>query len=295
MPRDPKQAASEKLTPQELWNEIVLTRSGIDQLLQQGEETGNLQPVQEAIEELKLKTANYEQLLEEMQAPLKAVLGKNFLGTAEWQKGFGVNVGAPPPIPEHISPEFLDSNCPLHPGLLIKNTHILMLIPKTVNGQPYSALKLAELCEKQKGSGNALIYTREIEANEWKAQPWASTSLSASEWVLIPKSDASPGMVLGAPHFLSKNIAAQAEVYRHYEAEYREAKSLELMTAALLNDVVNGERIWSRYLHRTAEQSPSGGRVLVGHFNVHGLGIHVDDDGSGSFIIGGALARKSRS
>jgi hypothetical protein len=167
---DPKQTPSAKLTPQDLWNDISIARSGIDELLKQGQQTGDLKPVRAALDELQLKTSNYEKLLEEMQAPIKAVLGRNFLGTAEWQQGFGVKVGAPPPIPESITPELLKSLCPLHPGQKIKDTHILVLIPKTIDGQPYSALRLDELCATRQGSGERLIYDEKDWANEWKTQ-----------------------------------------------------------------------------------------------------------------------------
>ena len=71
-------------------------------------------------------------------AAVKKELGKNFLGAEEW-KAQGIEVGTPPPIPASITKELLNSPCPLHPGQKIKDTHILMLVPKTVNGKPYCA------------------------------------------------------------------------------------------------------------------------------------------------------------
>jgi hypothetical protein len=64
---------------------------------------------------------------------LQELLGKNFLGAAAWQEGFKADVGVVPPIPKSITKELLESDCPLHPGEKIKDTHILMLVPKTVN------------------------------------------------------------------------------------------------------------------------------------------------------------------
>jgi hypothetical protein len=294
MSRDSKQSQSEKFNPQDLWNEISIARSGIDALLKQGEQTGDLQLVNAAIEELKLKTSNYERLLEEMQAPLKGMLGQNFLGTAEWLKGFGVKVGRPPPIPESITPELLNSNCPLHPGEKIKDTHILMLTPKTVDGKAFSALKLEELCATRQGSGRRLIYALEGYWNEWKKAAWANASPSESEWVLIPKSDPDQKTVPWDKHFRWKNIDEQEEVYKHYAAEYREAKALEVMTMAVLNDLVNGEpRIlegWN-YL-RCVEPSASGDRVCVGRFHEDGLGVADGAYDNGFNDTGRALARK---
>jgi hypothetical protein len=294
MASDPKQIPSAKLNPQDLWNDISLTRSGIDELIKQTQQTGDLKPVRAALNDLQLKTSNYEKLVEEMQAPIKAALGRNFLGTAEWEKGFGVKVGAPPPIPESITPVLLNSKCPIHPGELIKDTHILMLIPKTVDGKVYSVFKLGELCATRTGSGERLIYDREDWANEWKTQPWANLLQGRSEWVLLPKSNPDPNKVPEDKHCRDKNIKPQEEAYEHYAAEYREAKALEVMTMAILNDLVNGEpRIldgWN-YL-RCMESNASGGRVCVGFFSANGLKVGVVNDDFNS-LIGRALARKT--
>jgi hypothetical protein len=228
--------------------------------------------------------------------PLQELLGQNFLGAAEWQRGFQVDVGVVPPIPKSITKELLESDCPLHPGEKIKDTHILMLVPKTVNREPYSALKLAELCVGRKGSGDTLITPK---YKEWKECDWAKAPQEASEWVLLPKRDPDPKRVPAERHFRGKNIAAQQSVHTDHYGEYREVKVLEVMTAALLNDVVNGEPrmldCWN-YL-RCVEPNASGGRVLVGNFDANGLRVDVEiGDACDAFVydhIGRALARKS--
>ena len=222
--------------------------------------------------------------------PLEAVkkeLGKNFLGPDEW-KAQGIDVGAPPPIPSSITKALLNSECPLHPGQKIKDTHILMLVPKTVNGEPYTALKLDELCATRKGSGKALL---DSNYKQWKEMSWASTPQPESEWVLLPKSDPDP-KVSPDKHFRSKDIAAQQKVHDKHYSEYREVKALEVMTMALLNDLVNGEpRILDGFNYlRCVEPNASGGRVCVGCFRADGLGVFDDFSVIGS--IGRALARK---
>lgn len=98
-------------------------------------------------------------------------LGKNFLGSEAW-KAQGDDVGTPPPIPASITEALLESPCPLHPGEKIKDTHILVLIPKTVNGEAYTALKLDELCASRKGSGDKLIASELPWANIWRHEQW---------------------------------------------------------------------------------------------------------------------------
>jgi hypothetical protein len=82
-------------------------------------------------------------------------------------------------------------------------------------------------------------------------------------------------------------------VHEDYYPEYREVKTIELMTAVLLNDLVNGEprmlEGWN-YL-RCIEPNASGGRVCVGIFHARGLKISDARDGD-SDNVGRALARK---
>ena len=215
-------------------------------------------------------------------------LGKNFLGAAQWKEAFGVKVGAVPPIPNSITKALLNSDCPIEPGKKIKETHILVLIPKSVDGEPYSALKLYELCSTKKGSGDKLINDGN---SSWKGQSWASTEQAASEWVLIPKGDPDPAKVATDKHFRGKNIAAQDVVLRDHYKEYREVKTLEVMTMALLYDLTHKERLLPDWL-RCEEPNASGGRVCVGGFDADGLRVGDGYDDRGNGYIGRALARK---
>jgi hypothetical protein len=240
-----------------------------------------------------LKDVTAEDFCKEMyrRSP-PGLLGKNFLGPEEWRSQ-GIDVGEAPPIPTSITKKLLESECPLHPGEKIKDTHLLVLVPKTVNGEPYTPLKLDELCGTRKGSGDKLIYDGADWATRWKSQGWASAPQSRSEWVLLPKSDPNPSKVASERHFRTKRIAQQDEVQKRYP-DYREVKTVELMTAVLLNDLVNGEpRMlggWN-YL-RCEEPNASGGRVCVGDFNAYGLWVGDDSVDSGDDYIGRALARK---
>jgi hypothetical protein len=215
-------------------------------------------------------------------------LGKNFLGVEAWTSQ-GIDVGQAPPIPSSITRELLESECPLHPGEKIKDTHLLVLVPESVNGAPYTALELNELCAARKGSGDKLIG---ILFSSWESDPWASTPQSRSEWLLIPKSDPDPQKVSKEKHFRRKNIAAQQTVHGTHYPDYREVKAVELMTAVLLYDLVNGERLLDGYSLRCQEKNASGGRVCVGYFVADGLQIFDCCDDADRVVIGRALARK---
>jgi hypothetical protein len=128
----------------------------------------------------------------------------------------------------------------------------------------------------------------------WKKQPWASQQQVEGEWVLIPKSDPDPNKVPEGKRFRSKDIAAQQGVHETHYPEYREVKTVELMTAALLNDLVNGEpRMLDGNRLRCAEPNASGGRVCVGGFFANGLWVVDARVDVGDVFIGRALARKT--
>jgi hypothetical protein len=287
MGRFPDQSQTMQPNPQQAWNDISFCRARVGELVEQSKLNGDLRPAQAALEELQLKTAHYEKLIEELQGPTRAVLGRNFLGIEEWRDGFGVHVGATPPIPLSITPELLNSPCPLHPGQKIKDTHILLLLPQTVNGQPFSPGKLDELYTARTGSEMGLIYD---ELTRSRLMAWANASPSASQWVLIPTSDPDLDRVSERKHFRGKSVAEQAEVFRHYKADYREAEVLEIVTAAFLNAVVNKEKILSDCFLRTVEHCGPGCRVAVGLFNVDGLRV-IELSGALGWV-GAALARR---
>ena len=241
-----------------------------------------------------LKECTAEEFLARMDLEqFPKLLGKNFLGAKAWQAQ-GIDVGAEPPIPATITMELLESECPLHPGEKIKETHLLVLMPKTVNGKPYTAVELDNLCAARKGSGDKLIYAGEDWANAWKTQPWASTPQEKSEWVLIPKSDPDRAKVPENKHFRAKTIAQQQAVHAAHYSQYREAKTVEVMTAALLNDLTNGapRMLDGGNFLRCQEASTAGGRIEVG-FHADGLWVDVaNDDYYGYDNFGRALAWK---
>jgi hypothetical protein len=221
---------------------------------------------------------------------VREALGKNFLGADAWRLQ-GIDVGEVPRLPESITKELLESECPLHPGEKIKDTHLLVLVPKTVNGEPYTALKLDELCPTRRGPGNKLIYDGAAWARAWWGIDWASAPQSRSEWMLIPKSDPDPSKVSADKHFRSKDISAQQKVHETHYPEYREVKTVELMTAVLLYDLTQKERLLPDFL-RCEEPNASGGRVCIGLFIADRLQVHVGNDPYVNAFIGRALARK---
>jgi len=66
------------------------------------------------------------------------------------------DIGVEPPLPQNIH-EILHNPCPFWPEKKVKDTHLLVLIPKTVNGQLLTLANLKEWIQKPK-QGNAQIF-----------------------------------------------------------------------------------------------------------------------------------------
>jgi hypothetical protein len=222
---------------------------------------------------------------------IEKTLGRNFLGVAAW-KNVGVAVGEPPPWPD-VTLEFLNSECPLHPGQKIKDTHILALIPKAVNGEPYSVRTLDRLSATWSGSGDSLINASGYES--WESQDWAKAPRAHSEWILIPKIDPDPKV--SQTYFRGRNVETQQKVLEDHYKEYRGAKALEVMTVALLYYCTHQERLLARLQLRCDEPNSEGDRVNVGYFGGAGGaygGLKLLDGwgGRGRISVGLAIARK---
>ena len=119
--------------------------------------------------------------------PQRALLGRNFFGAEAWWS-LGINVGTVPPLPKGLTEELLNSDCPLQPKKKIKDTHVLVLYPQTVNGEACTALKLSELAASLQGSEKPFAFHDPLfyENGYWRKQAWATEQPTGSRWVLVP-------------------------------------------------------------------------------------------------------------
>lgn len=65
-------------------------------------------------------------------------------------------VGAVPEIPENIN-QILNQPCPFNPGQLIKDTHILTLMPATLDGESLTIQKLGQIITNPKTKNKASL------------------------------------------------------------------------------------------------------------------------------------------
>jgi hypothetical protein len=191
-------------------------------------------------------------------------------GARAWAQHFG-EVGEEPPLLSDID-EILNSACPFWEGKTVKDTHLLVLIPARVAGEPLSLNLLGELIERSQAGENSTKYRY---YNSDIQEQLGAQSPGYSYWVLMTRD------VLEGSR--SKMYASQkALVASHAERTglpYELPSALEAATAILSHYVRSGERLytydpgtWTRCQDLVAWRGSSY-PVVVGGFSSGGLGI----------------------
>jgi hypothetical protein len=148
-----------------------------------------------------------------------------------WSQYFG-EVGAVPPLPTNIG-EVLNSPCPFWEGKQVKDTHLLVLVPATVDGKPFTLDLLVDLIESPKGGGSKTkcnYYDSEVQKELGTKSP------GGSYWVLMTR-DVLPGSQRKTYDDQKALVAAHV----HYDMPY----ALEAATAILVHHARTGERLYT--------------------------------------------------
>ena len=164
------------------------------------------------------------------QAARAGALPPMAFGAADWQKYFG-DVGAEPPLPPNID-AILNGPCAIWPGKTIKETHLLVLVPGTVNKKPFTLDYLEQLIQHPQAGGHATQYKGYWE--NFKAHH-GSTPAPASHWVLMTRD-----VVAGTR---DKSYADQQKIVARYSG-YEAPRILEAATAILMEHVKTGNRLY---------------------------------------------------
>ena len=206
------------------------------------------------------------------------------LGEAEWKHYFG-DVGSAPPLPSDMA-AILDGPCPFWPDQLVKDTHLLVLIPATVGGVPFTLNLLGELIKHPSNGGHKTKYSYYHE--RVKAQ-MGEQSPPRPYWVLMTR-DVLPG---------SRNTgyADQKALVAGYASResvpYELLSVLEAATAILMHHAREGEQLFGDDPW-TYTRCPGvvDGRypAVVGGFASSGLGVSKFSSDYGS--IGVSCCRK---
>jgi hypothetical protein len=110
---------------------------------------------------------------------LNAFSHPHAFGPKEWYTYFGGYLRDIPRVPFNVA-EILNAPCPFWPDKKVYETHILVLVPQTVNGQPLSLKALGELVKKPL-QGYATQY-RYFDLGEH-----TDSSAPSSHWVLLTR------------------------------------------------------------------------------------------------------------
>ena len=192
--------------------------------------------------------------------PFENTPPKMAFGKAEWEKYFG-DVGEEPPLPIEVS-EILKSPCPYWDGQKIEETHILVLIPKMVNGKPFTIGLLEELVKNPNEGGHATkcyIYDSPFV----KVKELKDRGISSSYWALITRD-----MI---PNSRNKKFSDQQCLLKKH---YAVPKALELATGVLMHYVQTGEKLYPdqpNTYSRCQEMDSTGYLVVVGSLGSSGL------------------------
>lgn len=191
-------------------------------------------------------------------------------GEKDWQQYFG-DVGAAPLLPADMD-AILCSPCPFWHPKQVKDTHLLVLVPSTVNGHPFTLELLAQLARSPKGGGHGTEY-RHCDGSI--RRELGDQSPDGSYWILMTR-DVLPGS-------LYKTCAAQDELIatRAHAAglPYAIPCALEAATAILSHYVRTGERLYAsspeKYTRCREVVDTSKYPVMVGCFSPEGVTCYL--------------------
>ena len=193
-------------------------------------------------------------------------LGDAVIGKSVWDRYYG-NVGKVSSLPSGID-QILDSPCPFWEGKQVRDTHLLVLIPKRVSGQALTLDYLGELIKSPQGEGHATKY------REYYAGDIGSQSPGRSYWVLMTK-DVLPESRNKGYEDQRKLVADHA---KHTGLGYKMPGVLEAAVVMLLHHVRSGERLYgdNSWAYTRCREKVYDFHRVVGGFSSGGL--NVDDN-----------------
>jgi hypothetical protein len=203
-------------------------------------------------------------------------------GAKAWKDYFGVEVGTAPLLPANID-EILNSSCPFWPGKQVKDTHLLVLVPATVDGRPFTLDLLGDLIKSPQRGGSETQYEYYDSAVQ---KELGAKSPGSSYWVLMTR-DVLPGSRNKTYDAQKELVAAHASRLR---LPYKMPDALSAATAILLHHARTGERLYkdapSTYTRCQERLLKNRYPVVVGGFSSGGLNVfydthYVHDYGSG--------------
>jgi len=172
-------------------------------------------------------------------------------GAAAWNVFFG-DVGGEPALPPDIA-QILACPCPIWANQRVRETHVLVLVPETVNGRPFCIDLLDELVQRPREGRASMQIDR---GGSWgpALKEHGPEPAPASHWVLMPKR-VLPG---SSSKTYTEQVQYVAALSRRTGTSYKVAHLLDAMTGALLECVRSGNELFG-------DQIPGESARLLGH------------------------------
>ena len=205
------------------------------------------------------------------------VLREKAFGKKQWETYFG-DIGIEPPLPTDIR-NILKSPCPFFPGKKVRESHILVLIPETVNGKRLNLTLLGELVKAPKdGKATQYRYIWDEIIND----QGINQATPKSHWALMTK-DVIPGSRNKSYPDQKKMIA---DVVEKTEINYEVPNAIDALICIFMHHISSGERLFNDnpYTGTRCQESIQGYPIYVGGFSPAGLFVSIydiDDDSIG--------------
>jgi hypothetical protein len=184
-------------------------------------------------------------------------------GKAEWATYFG-DIGDEPLLPSDIE-EILRSPCPFSgdASVKVKDTHMLVLVPATINGEQVTLNKLQQLMQHPK-QGHKTDYRS---YDNWTAREHGNTPVERSHWVLMTRE-----IIQG-----SRNKSYDDQEAMLKGTGYVLPQAVEAVACILAEFVASGTYLYSREPLVTytscAETVKGTYNVMIGGFDSCGLDV----------------------
>jgi hypothetical protein len=184
-------------------------------------------------------------------------------GAAKWAYYVG-DVGKEPPLPSNIV-QIMESPCPIWPGKKIKETFVLCLRPKTINGRPYGVRSVISYFQQPK-QGHKSLYTY------CDLGLYTDVPLADAEWFLLSR-DVLPGSRGLAPEQMHDLVVALSQ---RAGVTFQIPKVLDTVLAALTQHVESGAYLFGKepqWTETICQEKYSYGPLRVGGYSWDGLKI----------------------
>ena len=190
-------------------------------------------------------------------------------GKSKWKRYFG-DIGVEPPFPANIA-EILNSPCLFWPNKRVRDTHLLVLIPNTVDGRPFHLNSLSELIKRPKtGHKTEYDYYSDYVKDE------LGTKSAPSHWALMTR-DVIPGSRSKTYDDQKRLVASHAQ---RSGIPYALPLALDAATALLMHHVETGERLYSNkpltYTRCQENVNQNQWSAAIGGFSSVGLDVYYD-------------------